>query len=94
MAVARSSAMEFELAVIGFASNGAKTPSAAVVGNLRKQLKVRLAIEGSAAQAFLANRTTEDEKERYAEIGRLDLRSGSLVYNAPAGSVTTSFEIR
>lgn len=85
-------AMDSEIAVIGFASNGTANPDAAVVVNIDDEARrVRLAVKGTAAQAFRAYRTTEDEKDLYAEVGVFPVQEGGVVLSAPAGSVTTLF---
>jgi O-glycosyl hydrolase len=91
MAVVQASAMDSELALLGFAGNGTANPDAFVVINLGRDKTVNLRIKGSAAVRFLAFRTTEDEKDRYAAIGGFTLEQGSLAYAAPGGSATTFF---
>lgn len=95
MAVARTMAMDSEIALIGFSSNGTRHPDALVVVNTGDAAKkVHLAFKGTSARAFTAYRTTNDDKERYASVGRQSLQGGALVYEAPAGSVTTFFAER
>lgn len=92
MAVTRTSALDSEIAIIGFAGNGSGNPDAAVVINLAgKSKKVHLTVKGSASKTFRAFRTSEDEKDKYADVGRYQVESGAIVYEAPAGSVTTFF---
>ena len=71
MAVARTMAMDSEIALIGFAANGTKNPDAFVLVNLGKTKQVQVTVTGSSAKSFAAFRTTEDEQERYAAIGDL-----------------------
>jgi hypothetical protein len=92
MAVVRTMAMDSEIAIIGFSANGTKHPDAMVVVNTAERAKkVHLTLKGTAARAFTTYRTTNDDKERYASLGRQRSQSGALVYDAPAGSVTTFF---
>lgn len=91
MAVVRTMAMDSEIAVIGFAANGTKNPDAFVLVNLGKTKQVNVSVKGSSATSFAAFRTTEDEQERYAAIGDFPLKDGAVLYEAPAGSVTTFF---
>jgi hypothetical protein len=91
MAVARTMAMDSEIAVIGFAANGTKNPDAFVLVNLGKTKQVNVSVEGSSATSFAAFRTTEDEQERYAAIGDFPLKGGAVLYEALGGSVTTFF---
>ena len=48
-------------------------------------------VNGCTAQGAHAFRTTEDEKDKFADVGRFEIKDGALVYEAPAGSVTTFF---
>lgn len=91
MAVARTMAMDSEIALIGFASNGTKNPNAFVVVNIGKTQTVCVSIKGSSAKSFAAFRTTEDEKDRYADLGSIAVENGVIVYKTPGGSVTTFF---
>lgn len=95
MAVVRTMAMDSEIAVIGFGANGTKHPDAFVLINIaEKPKKVHLAPKGTAARIFSAYRTTNDDRERYASLGRHTVHDGALLYDAPAGSVTTFFAER
>jgi O-glycosyl hydrolase len=91
MAVVQTSAMDSELAILGFASNGTANRDAFVVVNLGRDKTANLRIKGSTATRFQAYRTTEDETDRYAAIGEFGLEQGNLAYQAPGGSVTTFF---
>lgn len=91
MAVARTMAMDSEIAVIGFAANGTKNPDAFVLVNLGKTKQVNVSVKASSATSFAAFRTTEDEQERYAAIGDFPRKDGAVLYEAPGGSVTTFF---
>ncbi len=92
MGVASTSAMDSEVAVIGFASNGSANPDAVIVANIANEpRKIRLAVRGAKAAQFHAFRTTEDESDLYRDIGVVPLTDGALLLEAPAGSVTTFF---
>jgi len=100
MAVAHTSAMDSEIAVIAFASNGTTNPNAFVVTNISKNAqKVAITVKGTAATIFEAFRTTKSPgstdvdhiNEKYVPLGNFNLQSGILIYDAPAGSVTTFY---
>lgn len=95
MAVARTMAMDSDIAVLGFASGGTKNADAFVVVNISKDnKKVNVRVKGSDAKSFDAFRTTEDGKDKYAGIGEFAVNEGALAFDAPAGSVTTFFAKR
>jgi O-glycosyl hydrolase len=91
MAVARTSAMDSEVAMIAFAANGTKSLDAFVVVNMGKVKKINVRVKGSDAKAFAAFRTTEDGKDQYVDAGDFTMQDGALFYEAPGGSVTTFF---
>ncbi len=100
MAVAQASAMDSELAVIAFASNGTDHPHAFIVTNInRNEQRVVIHIRGSDARAFSAFRTTKSPDaedpdhidESYVSLGDFQVEDGVIVMDAPAGSVTTFF---
>lgn len=84
-----------EIPVIAFSSNGTKNADAFVVVNTNKEKNkpVVVKITGTKNSKFIAFRTTEDEKEKYAEIGVFKVENGELFYEAPKGSVTTFFAL-
>jgi len=91
MVVARTFAMDSEVAVIAFARNATKNPDAFVlvnIGNKDKQIAVK--VLGSDNKVFDAFRTTDD-KDRYKHIGRFRLKNDFIKYKAPARSATTFF---
>jgi len=89
MAVARTFAMDSEVAVIGFARNDTKQPDAFVVVNIGTDDKrVAVKVLGAGSDTFGAWRTT-DEKDRHERIGRFTLEDGTVVCEAPARSATT-----
>lgn len=99
MKVVQTSAMDSELPVIAFTSNGTKHPDAFIITNIHKtDQKVKIRIRGSKALAFEAYRTTKlpgadlDEiVEKYVPVGIFQVEDGAIVMDAPAGSVTTFF---
>jgi hypothetical protein len=93
MAVARTRAMDSEVAVIGFASNGTENPDAFVVVNIGESRKVNITVKGTTATTFAAWRTTEDETDRYNGLGEFKLIDSAIAYDAPSGSVTTFFAV-
>jgi hypothetical protein len=90
MAVARTSAMDSEVAVIAFARNGTKHPDAFTLVNLGKDKRIAVEVRGSGSNRFVAFRTSDD-KDRYEFLGRFKLDDGALVYEAPGPSATTFF---
>lgn len=93
MAVARASAMDSELALIAFAQNKTPNPDALVLVNLGKSKLVRVAVKGTPANSFQAWRT-QDSKELYDPIGAFQVREGAILYESPAGSVTTFYAVK
>ncbi|MBN2000383.1 hypothetical protein JW935_22725 [candidate division KSB1 bacterium] len=96
MAVARTMAMDSEIALIGFSRNGTKHPDALVIVNISKYNKlVGIRIRGCESRTFAAFRTTdgtEEEYEKYRAIGTADLTSDDLlIYEVPARSATTFY---
>jgi O-glycosyl hydrolase len=91
MAVVQTSAMDSEIALLGFAGNGTANPDAWVLINFGRQKTVNIRIKGSPARSFAAYRSTEDEKDRYTAVGEFAPEQGALAYQAPPGSVTTFF---
>lgn len=91
MSVAHTSAMDSELAAIAFASSDAANPNAFVLINLGKQKKACILLRGHSASRFVAYRTTDDGKDLYRAVGTWTVDDDRIVYDAPAGSVTTFF---
>jgi hypothetical protein len=91
--VCRTLSNETEVPVIAFGKGTSSSSDAFVVTNMStkwdKPLIIR--ITGTNATRFKAFRTTEDESEKYTEIGLFDVIDGVLNYTAPMGSVTTFF---
>jgi hypothetical protein len=100
MKVAQASAMDSEIAVIAFASNGTNNPDAFIVTNIsRWNRKVAVTVKGTESTLFEAFRTTkppdsEDPDhidEKYVPAGEYELKDGMITIESPAGSVTTFF---
>ncbi|RIV18011.1 hypothetical protein DYU11_30175 [Fibrisoma montanum] len=100
MAVARTSSMDSEMPIIAFAGNGTANKDAFVVTNMSAfNRRIVIALKGTGAKTFTGFRTTEKAdryqniaEETYKAIGNVSVNAeGNLVYEAPAGSVTTFF---
>jgi O-glycosyl hydrolase len=99
MKVVQASAMDSELCIIAFTSNGTRHPDAFIVTNISKYDRlVKVRIRGSRARVFEAFRTTKspgaelDEiNEKYVPLGDFMVEDGAIVMETPAGSVTTFF---
>jgi hypothetical protein len=91
MKVAQASAMDSELSVIAFTSNGTKHPDAFIVTNInKKDQKVKVWIRGSKAKTFEAFRTTkspgsdlDDIDEKYLSLGDFQVEDGAIVMDSP-----------
>lgn len=102
MKVAETTAMNSEIALIAFTSNGTGNPDAFVVLNIsNSDRKIAIAVEGTQSTSFEAYRTTkspgsdlDDIQEAYRSLGTFQLSEGKLVIDAPAGSVTTFYSVR
>jgi hypothetical protein len=90
MAVARTMAMDSEVAVIAFARNGTKHPDVFTLINLGKDKRIAVKVLGSGSDTFEAFRTA-DEKDRYQPLGLVKLEGDTLLYGAPAQSAATFF---
>jgi len=76
--------------LIAFAANNTKNPDAFIVLNFTENpKKIDLTVTGSKGKDFKAIRTSSSEK--YSEAGSFSLTDGRIVYDAPAGSITTFF---
>lgn len=87
MAVARTQAMDSEIALIAFAGN----PDAFIVVNIGASRKVKVLVIGTPATVFSAWRITGDAAGLYRSLGRFEIRDGVVLCDAPAGSVPTFF---
>jgi O-glycosyl hydrolase len=91
MAVAKTMAMDSELAVIAFSRNGTANPDAFILINIGEQdKKIGAIIAGGESKNFLAFRTSDD-KDRYLAVGTYAARDNMLIYTAPARSATTFY---
>ena len=91
MAIVQAYALLSEVALIAFSANGTKNSDAFIIANYsKKPLKINVVIKGANHNSYFAFRTDE-EVERYKDIGIIELSGNLLKYEAPAGSVTTFF---
>jgi hypothetical protein len=107
MAVVYTEAMDSEISLIGFASNKTKNPNTFVLTNTGAEARtVSVRLKGIKATSFQAYRTTGREQysqsetarqgmhadtENHADIGTIRVENGRILYDAPAGSVTTFY---
>lgn len=91
MAVVKTTAMDSEIAVIGFAANATTHSDAFVLINIGREnsKKINVKVTGGG-KTFRACRTT-DKEEQYKPIGEFTLENDVLVYEVPRLSVTTFF---
>jgi hypothetical protein len=91
--ICRTLSNDTEIPVIAFGKGSSKSVDAFVVTNMNsnKTKPLVIQISGTKANQFRAFRTTENDKEKYTEIGLFKTENGELFYEAPAGSVTTFF---
>lgn len=88
MAVASTVSNDSEIGLIAFAANGTAHADAFVVLNMADHpVPLDIDVLGTGATTFAAHRTSPNE--RYLALGEYALRNGNLLYEAPAGSVTT-----
>jgi len=92
MAVARTMAMDSEIAPIGFARNGSKHPDALVLVNISEgDKRVAVKVRGAGTRHFNAYRTS-DAEDRFASVGEYILTSEDVLdYTAPARSATAFY---
>lgn len=93
MAVCRTLSMDTDIPVLAFGKKDTKNQDAFVVTNMNNQTDKTVVIEifGNTGKKFKAFRTTEDERNLYQEIGIFEIKDGTIIYEAPKGSVTTFF---
>ena len=86
--------------MIAFAANGTENPDAFIVTSIsRRKRQIAVTLNGCKAHTFEAFRTTKspDAKdldqidEAYAPLGEFQVHDGTVVFEAPAGSVTTFY---
>jgi hypothetical protein len=76
-----------EVELMAFASNGTQNPDAFILLN-RGQADKEVAIEVAGSKSgFSATRSSETEQ--HVALGDFKVSGGTLVYKAPAGSVST-----
>jgi len=92
MAIARTMAMDSEIALIGFARNGTEYPDAFVLVNISKWNKrVAVQVRGCGGKQFDACRTS-DESDRFQSLGTVTLADDDVLdYTAPARSATAFY---
>jgi hypothetical protein len=105
--VVHTSSMDSEVAIIGFAGDDSLQNNAFVLINYgMNDKKMKIRIKGSSSDSYEAFRTSGKETfqeyssardelngENYSPLGNFVLdNTGSIVYMAPANSVTTFFE--
>lgn len=107
MGVVMTSAMDSEIALIGFDSNGTDNPDAFVLVNFGpNERKVDIELVGIDGAKLKAYRTAGEEvyeyyetarednlegSDNYKELGLYNIEEGEVSYLAPANSVTTFF---
>jgi hypothetical protein len=106
-AVVRTTSMDSEIALIGFASNDTRNPNAFVVinfGSNNKELVIRLkgnekdqykAYRTSGSELYEFHQTAQDDLsgENYKSLGTFKVKDANEIdYSAPPNSVTTFFE--
>lgn len=107
MSVVSTSAMDSEIAIIGFASNGTDNPDAFVLINFGpddRKVNVKLVgIEGSRLDVCrtsggevyrfyeTADKNNLEGADNYKSLGIVNIVDGEISYLAPANSVTTFF---
>jgi hypothetical protein len=91
--VCRTLSNDTQVPVIAFAKGTSASKDAFIVTNMNPSWNKPLLIKitGTNATEFKAFRTSEDETEKYSDIGTYKVENGVLYYEAPAGSVTTFF---
>ena len=93
--VCRTTSNDTQLPVMAFARGRSDSEDAFVVTNTntKSNKPCIITITGTDATEFKAFRTNEAETEKYTEIGIFTLENGKLIYDAPAGTVTTFFAL-
>ncbi len=93
--VCRTLSNDTQVPVIAFGKGKSGESDAFVVTNMNTQWEKILIIKitGTTARQFEAFRTSEDETEKYTELGTFDIEDGILYYTAPVGTVTTFFAL-
>ncbi len=109
MAVAYTHAMDSDIAVIAFSSNGTTNPDAFVVvnfGNIEKHLNIEVDGSGyndyktyitTGSQSYLIDKGLQemtDQEHNYVSNGGHTLAGGAIQYTAPPNSATTFIGIK
>ncbi|MBK1877667.1 hypothetical protein [Pelagicoccus mobilis] len=98
MSIVRTSALDSEIALIGFGNNGTEHPDAFVLINTGPDTRhINIHLSGTRSKDFKATRSLDAPNrrlnlavERYSPIGKFETSSdGILLYEAPGKSVTT-----
>ncbi|WP_020532567.1 hypothetical protein [Flexithrix dorotheae] len=97
MSIVRTSALDTEIAIIGFGKNGTENPNAFVLINTGPDMRsVKIKVKGISEKSFKAirsvdfgNRRINIPVERFADIGEYALDGEFILYEAPGHSVTT-----
>jgi len=94
MAVAKvTTQADSGIELIAFEKNQTKNPSSFLLINLSDAAKqIEINVVGSQARSFTHTRSSKEEKN--VTLGNLNITNGNIVYSAPAGSVTTFFEVK
>ncbi|MBN2030025.1 hypothetical protein JW824_07230 [bacterium] len=92
MAVAKTIAMDSEVAVIAFARNGTKHPDAFILVNISQwNKKIKVQVKGGSSDTYEAFRTS-DEEDRYKPLGTFTLDQNDIIeYEMPVRSATTFY---
>ena len=95
MKVVTTSSMDSQIALIAFSSGESDNKDSFVVVNWSDEnKKVSARITGTTHSSFSAYRTTEGDGinyDKYKSLGEIPVKEGSVVFDSPAGSVTTFF---
>lgn len=90
MAVANTISMDPQVKIIAFSSHKTSFPDAFVVINVSQETKkLNIRLSGKEYSSAKAHRSKNDESELHKAIGVNDIVNNILLYDAPAGSVTT-----
>ncbi len=99
MAIVNTITRDSEIAIIGFGQHRSGSPDAFVVVNwdFKNDRRLKIEVKGSTYRSFKAFRTTAAPEGRtggddYLLLGDMEISTENhLIYEAPAGSVTTFF---
>jgi hypothetical protein len=109
MQVVYTTAMDSEIALIGFDGGETDHPDAVIVINFGYSTRdVELEFFGTESNTWQAYRTSGSEEykgldqadttslpgENYQDLGKFQLTDGKFIYEVPAGSVTTFYTVK